>query len=66
MFPRSATDDPSRPAPLRDAAARLPYVAAMGFDVLYLPPVHPIGATHRKGANNALSAAPKAFTPRTE
>jgi starch synthase (maltosyl-transferring) len=37
--------------------ARLPYVASMGFDVLYLPPVHPIGGTHRKGRNNAPRAA---------
>src|SRR5262249_6227810 len=36
----------------------LPYVAAMGFDVLYLPPIHPIGRTHRKGKNNAVTAAP--------
>ncbi|WP_329589161.1 alpha-1,4-glucan--maltose-1-phosphate maltosyltransferase [Streptomyces sp. NBC_01362] len=42
----------------RTAAERLPAVAAMGFDVVYLPPVHPIGTTHRKGPNNALSAAP--------
>ncbi|MEU9848096.1 maltotransferase domain-containing protein [Streptomyces sp. NPDC047985] len=42
----------------RTAAERLPAVAAMGFDVVYLPPVHPIGKTHRKGPNNSLSAAP--------
>jgi len=42
----------------RTAAERLPAVAAMGFDVVYLPPVHPIGTTHRKGPNNALAAAP--------
>ncbi|MEU3218858.1 alpha-1,4-glucan--maltose-1-phosphate maltosyltransferase [Streptomyces sp. NPDC006971] len=42
----------------RTAAQRLPAVAAMGFDVVYLPPVHPIGTTHRKGPNNSLSAAP--------
>ncbi|MER6609162.1 alpha-1,4-glucan--maltose-1-phosphate maltosyltransferase [Streptomyces sp. NPDC000927] len=42
----------------RTAAERLPAVAAMGFDVVYLPPVHPIGTTHRKGPNNSLSAAP--------
>ena len=40
----------------RTAAERLPAVAAMGFDVVYLPPIHPIGVTHRKGANNTLSA----------
>ncbi|MGW2089192.1 alpha-1,4-glucan--maltose-1-phosphate maltosyltransferase [Streptomyces sp. NPDC001880] len=42
----------------RTAAERLPAVAAMGFDVVYLPPVHPIGATHRKGPNNSLFPAP--------
>ncbi|WP_158692102.1 maltotransferase domain-containing protein, partial [Streptomyces aurantiacus] len=42
----------------RSAAKRLPAVAEMGFDVVYLPPVHPIGATFRKGPNNSLSAGP--------
>ena len=58
MFPRSCTSDPSRGATLREAEARLPAIADMGFDVLYLPPVHPIGTTHRKGRNNALAVAP--------
>ena len=58
MFPRSCTPDPARGGTFRDAEARLPDIAAMGFDVLYLPPVHPIGRTHRKGRNNALTAAP--------
>jgi starch synthase (maltosyl-transferring) len=58
MFPRSCTSDPARGATLRDAEARLPAIADMGFDVLYLPPVHPIGTTHRKGRNNALVAQP--------
>ncbi|MGL4339515.1 MAG: alpha-1,4-glucan--maltose-1-phosphate maltosyltransferase [Rhodoglobus sp.] len=40
----------------RTAAQRLPAVAAMGFDVLYVPPIHPIGTTHRKGPNNTLNA----------
>ena len=40
------------------AAKRLPAVAAMGFDVLYLPPIHPIGVAHRKGPNNSLTAGP--------
>jgi starch synthase (maltosyl-transferring) len=40
------------------ATKRLPAVAAMGFDVLYLPPIHPIGVAHRKGPNNSLTAAP--------
>ena len=42
----------------RTAAERLPAVAAMGFDVLYLPPIHPIGRTHRKGPNNSTAAGP--------
>jgi starch synthase (maltosyl-transferring) len=46
---------------LRDCEARLPYIAAMGFDVLYLPPLHPIGEAFRKGANNSLE--PKAGDP---
>src|SRR5439155_1014603 len=43
---------------LRSAACRLEQIAAMGFDVVYLPPVHPIGTTARKGRNNALQAGP--------
>ena len=43
----------------RTAAKRLPGVAAMGFDVLYLPPIHPIGVTNRKGPNNSLDAGPE-------
>jgi starch synthase (maltosyl-transferring) len=58
MFPRSCTSDPLRGGTFRDAEARLPAIADMGFDVLYLPPVHPIGTTHRKGRNNALAAQP--------
>ncbi len=52
MFPRSAGPEPGRHATLREAADRLPEIADMGFDVVYLPPVHPIGHTHRKGPNN--------------
>ncbi|MBN9430038.1 MAG: alpha-1,4-glucan--maltose-1-phosphate maltosyltransferase [Burkholderiales bacterium] len=58
MFPRSASPVLGRHGTLRDVEARLPYVAAMGFDVLYLPPIHPIGRTYRKGPNNTLQAAP--------
>jgi starch synthase (maltosyl-transferring) len=58
MFPRSAGTDPSRSATFDEAAARLPYVASMGFDVLYLPPIHPIGRSFRKGPNNSLHAGP--------
>src|SRR5262249_14349868 len=59
MFPRSAGADPSRSATFHEAEARLPDIAAMGFDVLYLPPIHPIGKTHRKGPNNSSPAAPQ-------
>jgi starch synthase (maltosyl-transferring) len=55
MFPRSASPDPSRSATFDEAAALLPYVASMGFDVLYLPPIHPIGQRFRKGRNNSLT-----------
>jgi len=58
LFPRSAADEPGRHGTLRDVEARLPYVAAMGFDILYLPPVHPIGRINRKGRNNALVPEP--------
>jgi starch synthase (maltosyl-transferring) len=58
MFPRSASPEPGRHGTLRDCEARLPYIAKMGFDVLYLPPIHPIGRINRKGANNALVASP--------
>ena len=58
MFPRSYTPDVTRSATFAEAAGRLPAIAAMGFDVLYLPPIHPIGVTHRKGRNNALAANP--------
>ncbi len=60
MFPRSCTPDPSRSGTLREAEQRLPDIAAMGFDILYLPPVHPIGRSHRKGRNNALVPEPDA------
>src|SRR6185503_8385110 len=58
MFPRSYTPDPSRSATFREAESRLPAIADMGFDVLYLPPIHPIGRTHRKGRNNSLTPEP--------
>jgi len=56
MFPRS-TGPGGGHGTFADAEKRLPYVADLGFDVLYLPPIHPIGVTHRKGRNNALVAA---------
>ena len=58
MFPRSAGTDPTRSATFDEAAALLPYIKAMGFDVLYLPPIHPIGRSFRKGRNNSLEAQP--------
>jgi len=58
MFPRSASPDPTRPGTLRDVEARLPYVAELGFDVLYLPPIHPIGRTNRRGPDDTPGAAP--------
>lgn len=58
MFPRSASAEPGRRGTFTDVEKRLPYVAAMGFDVLYLPPIHPIGRTHRKGPNNSPSSKP--------
>jgi starch synthase (maltosyl-transferring) len=54
MFPRSCASEPGRHGTFKDCEQRLSYVAAMGFDVLYLPPIHPIGRTHRKGKNNAV------------
>ena len=56
MFPRSASPEPGSHGTLKDVEARLPYVAEMGFDVLYLPPVHPIGRSFRKGKNNSVAA----------
>ncbi len=60
FFPRSegATLNPPRSGTFRTAAKRLPAVAAMGFDVVYLPPIHPIGHTFRKGPNNTLTPGP--------
>ena len=55
MFPRSARGDGTH-GTFRDVIARLPYVAELGFDVLYLPPIHPIGTTARKGRNNDVAA----------
>jgi starch synthase (maltosyl-transferring) len=57
FFPRSQ-GTPERPhGTFRTAAERLPAIAEMGFDVVYLPPIHPIGTTFRKGPNNSLSAS---------
>jgi starch synthase (maltosyl-transferring) len=55
LFPRSASRE-NKHGTLKDVENLLPYVASMGFDVIYLPPIHPIGNTHRKGPNNTESA----------
>jgi len=52
VFPRSCSPYPGAHGNFNDLIGRLPYIADMGFDVLYLPPIHPIGETHRKGKNN--------------
>lgn len=58
LFPRSQSGDAERHGTFDDVIARLPAIRAMGFDVLYFPPIHPIGKTNRKGRNNSLRAAP--------
>jgi starch synthase (maltosyl-transferring) len=58
MFPRSQGQDPDKGATFDDCIRRLPEIAAMGFDVVYLPPIHPIGRVHRKGRDNMLNAGP--------
>ncbi|MFC1901456.1 alpha-1,4-glucan--maltose-1-phosphate maltosyltransferase [Chloroflexota bacterium] len=58
IFPRSCTSEPGCHGTFKDCEARLPYIAEMGFDVLYFPPIHPIGHTSRKGKNNAVAAGP--------
>ena len=58
FFPRSEGSDGVHSGTFKTAAKRLPAVAAMGFDVLYLPPIHPIGTQHRKGPNNTLTPGP--------
>ncbi|MFD4631602.1 maltotransferase domain-containing protein, partial [Streptomyces sp. NPDC058284] len=63
FFPRSEgavvrEGEPPAPGTFRTAAARLPAIAGMGFDIVYLPPIHPIGTTFRKGPDNSLSAGP--------
>ncbi|OLO07263.1 alpha-1,4-glucan--maltose-1-phosphate maltosyltransferase [Salinicola sp. MH3R3-1] len=58
LFPRSETDDPARHGTFDDVHRRLPLIRDMGFDVLYFPPIHPIGQAHRKGRNNTLTPGP--------
>ncbi len=58
VFPRSCSPEAGRHGTFKDCEAWLPYIAGMGFDVVYLPPVHPIGSTFRKGKNNSPAAQP--------
>jgi len=58
LFPRSFSAEPGKHGTFRDCEAQLPRIARMGFDVLYLPPIHPVGSSFRKGKNNRLAAEP--------
>ncbi|KZD12750.1 alpha-1,4-glucan--maltose-1-phosphate maltosyltransferase [Oceanibaculum pacificum] len=58
LMPRSQSGDPARHGTFDDVIERLPYVQSLGFDVLYFPPIHPIGRKNRKGRNNSLTPAP--------
>ncbi|MGD2152378.1 MAG: alpha-1,4-glucan--maltose-1-phosphate maltosyltransferase [Gemmatimonadales bacterium] len=58
MFPRSQGPRPGVHGTFETAAEQLPRLADLGFDVVYLPPIHPVGSTHRKGRNNSLAAGP--------
>ncbi|MCC4213237.1 alpha-1,4-glucan--maltose-1-phosphate maltosyltransferase [Leeuwenhoekiella parthenopeia] len=58
FFPRSASEEPGKHGTFKDCERLLPRVAAMGFDTLYFPPIHPIGEVNRKGRNNATNAEP--------
>lgn len=58
FFPRSAEGLPDRGSTFRDCLPRVDYAKAMGFDVIYFPPIHPIGHTNRKGRNNSVTSEP--------
>ncbi len=58
LFPRSCSPDPGRHGTFKECERLLPEIARMGFDILYLPPIHPIGRTNRKGKNNVLKNSP--------
>lgn len=58
FFPRSASSEPGEHGTFKDCERVLPEVGKMGFDVVYFPPIHPIGRSHRKGVNNATEAQP--------
>ena len=59
LFPRSTAAEPGVHGTFRDVEAQLEYVESLGFDVLYLPPIHPIGRSFRKGKNNSVTAEPE-------
>lgn len=59
FFPRSWAEEPGKHGTFRECQRLLPLISRMGFDVVYLPPIHPIGETKRKGRNNALVAGPE-------
>ncbi|MDE1162968.1 MAG: alpha-1,4-glucan--maltose-1-phosphate maltosyltransferase [Acidobacteriaceae bacterium] len=58
LFPRSCSPIEGRHGTLKDVEERLPEIAAMGFDIVYMPPIHPIGVQYRKGKNNSVTAEP--------
>ncbi len=58
LFPRSCGASAEKHGTLRDVIGRLPDIAAMGFDIVYMPPIHPIGVQYRKGRNNSVTAEP--------
>jgi starch synthase (maltosyl-transferring) len=60
LFPRSASPIPGKHGTLADVEKQLPEIAGMGFDIVYLPPIHPIGRAFRKGPNNTVKAGPEA------
>ena len=58
LFPRSCSSVPGQHGTFKDVEARLPEIASMGFDIVYMPPIHPIGIQYRKGRNNSVAAEP--------
>ena len=56
LFPRSASPVPGQHGTFKDVEAQIPEIAALGFDILYMPPIHPIGSAYRKGKNNSVTA----------
>lgn len=58
LFPRSCSSVPGQHGTFREMETRLPEIAAMGFDIVYMPPIHPVGVQYRKGKNNSVIAEP--------